>query len=58
MELAARLVTAAISFKVGSYAVAVAGDAVAWLSTGIFSWVLYLFVLKTLRKQMNVLKQA
>ena len=58
MELAARLITAAVSFKLGSYAVAVAGDAAAWLSTGIFSWILYLFVMKSLRKQLNGLRQA
>ena len=50
MELAARLVTAAVSIKLSSYAIAVAGDAAAWLSTGIFSFVLYLFVMRSLRK--------
>ncbi len=58
MELASRLVTATVSLKIGSYALAVAGDGVAWLSTGIFSFILYLFVLKKLRKQMNPLQQA
>ena len=51
MELAARLITAAVSIKMASYAIAVAGDAAAWLSTGIFSFVLYLFVMRSLRKK-------
>ncbi|MCR5098335.1 MAG: MATE family efflux transporter [Lachnospiraceae bacterium] len=51
MELIARLITAIVSMKIGSYALAVAGDAAAWLSTGIFSWVLYLFILSRLRKK-------
>ena len=50
MELIARLITAFVSMKIGSYALAVAGDALAWLSTGIFSWVLYLIVRKHLLK--------
>ncbi len=50
MELAARLTTAFLSMAIGSYALAVAGDALAWLSTGIFSWLLYLWVRKDLRK--------
>ena len=50
MELAARLSTAIISIKIGSYALAVAGDGLAWLSTGILSWVLYLLVMKSLQK--------
>lgn len=53
MELAARLVTATVSLKIGSYALAVAGDGVAWFSTGIFSFVLYLFVMKKLKKDMK-----
>ncbi len=50
MELAARLTTAFLSMAIGSYALAVAGDALAWLTTGIFSWLLYLRVRKDLRK--------
>jgi hypothetical protein len=36
--------------KIGSYALAVAGDGLAWLTAGIFSIILYLFVLKHIRK--------
>ena len=49
MELIARLVTAFVSLRMQSYTVAVAGDAMAWLTTGIFSFFLYLVVLKQLR---------
>lgn len=50
MELIARLVTAFTSMKLHSFELAVAGDATAWLTTGIFSFVLYLVVMKKLRK--------
>lgn len=49
MELVARLSTAFVSLKIQSYSVAVMGDAMAWLTTGIFSFVLYLIVIKQLR---------
>ena len=51
MELIARLTTAIISIRLGSYALAVAGDALAWGTTGIFSWLLYLIVRKHLLKE-------
>ena len=49
MELVARILTAFVSMQIHSYALAVAGDALAWLTTGIFSMALYLVVLKKLR---------
>lgn len=51
MELITRLVTAFASLKVGSYELAVAGDAVSWLSAGVFSFALYLIVIHSLRKK-------
>ena len=45
MELIARLAMAFISIQASSYALAVAGDAAAWFTTGIFSWLLYLLVM-------------
>ena len=50
VELLTRLATAFISMKIGSYALAVAGDGLAWLTAGIFSVILYLIVLKQIRK--------
>ena len=50
MELVARIATASVSMKIGSYALAVAGDGLAWVTTGFFAWGLYLMVLKKLRK--------
>ena len=44
MELISRLICAAVSMRLGSYAVAVAGDAAAWLLTGLFSFGLYLAI--------------
>ncbi len=57
MELIARLVMAFVSIKIGSYALAVAGDAAAWFSTGIFSWLLYLFLMKRLKEKRRVSAQ-
>ena len=57
MELISRLVMAFVSIKIGSYALAVAGDAAAWFSTGIFSWLLYLFLMKRLKERRRVSAQ-
>ena len=57
MELAARLVTAFVSMAIGSYALAVGGDAIAWLAAGILAFVLYLVVLKRERKKFASRKQ-
>ena len=46
MELIARLATAFTSMYIGSYALAVAGDALAWLTTGFLAWILYLVIRK------------
>ena len=51
MELFARLVTAFTSMKIGSYALAVAGDGMAWLTAGIFALILYLIIRKQLLKR-------
>ena len=51
MELIARLITAFTSMKLKSYTLAVAGDALAWLTTGIFALILYLVILKRLRQK-------
>jgi Na+-driven multidrug efflux pump len=50
VELFARFFTAFLSIKIHSFNLAVAGDAAAWLTAGIFSIILYLFVMKQLRK--------
>ncbi len=51
MELIARLITAFTSMKLQSYTLAVAGDALAWFTTGIFALILYLFIMKKLRER-------
>ncbi len=51
VELIARLLTAFASMRLGSYELAVAGDATSWLSAGIFSFILYLIVMKQIRKK-------
>ena len=48
-ELIARLVVAFISMRTGSYLLAVACDAAAWLVAGVLSYFLYLRVLKDLK---------
>ncbi|WP_026665435.1 MATE family efflux transporter [Butyrivibrio sp. FC2001] len=51
MELVSRLLTAFVSMKVHSYAIAVAGDALSWFTTGVFSFLLYMLVMKQLRNK-------
>ena len=51
MELIARLITAFTSMKLQSYTLAVAGDALAWFTTGIFALILYIFIMKKLRER-------
>ncbi len=51
MELLARLATAFISMAIGSYALAVAGDATAWFTAGVLSLGLYKFIMKNLRER-------
>ncbi len=53
MELLARFATAFASIKLHSYALAVAGDATAWVTTGILSLVLYKIVIKQLRRKVQ-----
>ncbi len=52
VELITRLLTAFASMRLGSYELAVAGDAISWLAAGVFSFVLYIIVLKQLREKM------
>ena len=49
MELLARFGTAFLSMKLHSFNMAVAGDASAWFTAGVFSIILYIFVMKQLR---------
>lgn len=53
MELVSRLLTAFVSMRVHSYAIAVAGDALSWFTTGVFSYILYMLVMKQLRTRLN-----
>lgn len=46
MELIARLVSALISMRIGSYALAVGSDGIAWGTTGVLAIFLYLWVRK------------
>ena len=46
MELVARMSMAVGSMFVGSYTMAVAADAMAWLTTGFFGWFLFVWVRK------------
>ncbi|WP_022764198.1 MATE family efflux transporter [Butyrivibrio sp. XPD2006] len=51
VELLARFGTAFLSMKLHSFNMAVAGDAAAWVTAGVFSIILYVFVMKQLRKK-------
>lgn len=51
MELVSRLLTAFVSTRMHSYAIAVAGDGFSWLTTGILSFILYMVVMKKLRER-------
>ncbi len=51
VELLARFGTAFLSMKLHSFNMAVAGDAAAWVTAGVFSIILYVFVMKQLRKE-------
>lgn len=53
MELIARLTAAFVSMRIGSYTLAVAGDGLAWGTTGLFSLFLYLYVMRILRRKMK-----
>ncbi len=53
MELVARLLTAFVSIKMQSYFIAVAGDAFAWFTTGVFAWILYIWVRKQILKKLE-----
>ena len=50
VELAARVVTAVLSMKLNSYALAVGCDPMAWLAGGIYGYILYLFVKKRMER--------
>ncbi|WP_026661027.1 MATE family efflux transporter [Butyrivibrio sp. AC2005] len=51
MELVSRLITAFVSMRLSSYAIAVAGDAFSWLTTGVLSYILYMIVMKKLKEK-------
>ena len=51
VELFARFGTAFLSMKLHSFNMAVAGDAAAWVTAGVFSIILYVFVMKQLREK-------
>ncbi len=58
MELISRVACALISMRIGSFQLAAAGDAIAWLTTGIFSWALYLVVMKHLRQKFGTISRT
>ena len=51
VELLARFGTAFLSMRLHSFNMAVAGDAAAWVTAGVFSIILYAFVMKQLREK-------
>ncbi len=51
IEFFARLITALLSMKLGSYELAVGSDAAAWLIAGIASFILYKYVIRDIRKK-------
>ena len=51
VELMARFSTATISMKIHSFELAVAGDAAAWLVTGIIAFILFKFVIRQLKEK-------
>ncbi len=51
LEFFARLITALLSMKLGSYELAVGSDAAAWLVAGVASYLLYRYVIKDIRKK-------
>ena len=55
MELFARLATAFTSLKLKSFPLAVAGDAMAWFTAGVLSFILYVFIMKKLRTKKQTL---
>lgn len=62
VELAARSGTAILSMKMNSYPLAVACDPMAWLTAGIYGFILYLSVKKRMerdfREQNNLIKEG
>ena len=60
VELAARMTTAFLSIRLNNYALAVGCDPVAWVSGGIFGFVLYLTVRQRIRKsfEKNTLEET
>ena len=58
MELIARLITAFTSMKIGSYALAVAGDGMAWVTTGILALILYLIIRQKLIQRFALEKET
>ncbi|MBQ7425591.1 MAG: MATE family efflux transporter [Lachnospiraceae bacterium] len=53
VELIARFITAFLSIRLHSFQLAVAGDATAWFTAGVFSIILYYAVMKQLRRKMK-----
>uniref|UniRef100_UPI000A7E9C5D hypothetical protein n=1 Tax=Clostridium sp. NkU-1 TaxID=1095009 RepID=UPI000A7E9C5D len=50
MELAARLVTAAVAIRLLSFPLACACDPAAWLSAGLFTLISYVYIMKKVEK--------
>ena len=53
VELAARFIMAYISMAKHSYALAVAGDAAAWVAAGIFSMFSFFHVIRRIEKKLG-----
>ncbi|MCR5748289.1 MAG: MATE family efflux transporter [Lachnospiraceae bacterium] len=51
VEFFTRLAAAMLSIQIGSYALAVGSDPLAWLTAGIMSVILFLFVMKDLKRK-------
>ena len=58
MELGARLVAAALSRSMGSYALAAGGDPIAWGAAGVLAFFLYLVVRKRETKRLGKKKEG
>ena len=51
VELIARFVVAIISIRMGSYLLAVSGDAVAWLAAGIYTFFAYHYIIRRISRK-------
>ena len=53
VEFVARLVAAILSIRIGSYALAVGSDPIAWFAAGIISIILFIYVIRDLRHKIG-----